>query len=320
MKYTTKINSKSNPMKKSAFLKIVVVCAIALLINETGFAQNPITVSAAAGTTLYKQGTNSGNLIGPVVTETPDLITTGTKVPYLVIPDPLLNPTWVLGADATNTTGIVSTWTWTIPGVVSSTVATTGHYLPIDVTGTAGVTGTISVAEQGAGCPGAATTINVRVVAKPTATAMAVSDGTAPLNQICQPGTNGTLNVPFPTYSITKTTDAAIPGDAKVQVKATLVFTNFVTAAVTTYFTDAILNVDATTGNISNTDLAAAATPTIAAFNSWGTYALTITAISDKISRKDLNAAKGFFAASQTATYTILKTPTTGAIYHLSNN
>jgi hypothetical protein len=279
-----------------------------------------VSVPIPAGT-LYQQGTNSG---GASPTETPDLVTTGTKVPYLVVPDPLLSPTWAPGADATNTTGITSTFLWTIPGVVSATVPGTGHYITLDVNGAANAVGVINVKEQsGAACPDATgTNINVRVVAQPTASAIAASDGSAPLNSICQGGTNGSLNVPFPVYTVTKVTDAAIPGNATVRVKATLVFTPPV-GAPTTLFTNQILNVDAA-GVVSSADITTASGGTLTDFDNWGTYDLTITQISDKISRKDMNVAAGYFningATGYTATYSVFKTPTTGIIYHLPNN
>jgi hypothetical protein len=277
-------------------------------------------VTIPAGT-LYQQGTNSG---GPAASENPDLITTGTQVPYLVVPDPILNPTWAPGADATNTTGITSTFLWTIPAGISATVPGTGHYITINVNGAATTLGTINVKEQsGASCPDATgTNINVRIVAQPTATAIAASDGSAPLTSICQSGTNGSLNVPFPVYTVTKTTDAAIPGLANVRVKATLVFTPAL-GAPAPLFTDKILNVDAA-GVISSADITAAGGGTLTDFDSWGTYDLTITQISDKISRKDMGVAGGYFningGTGYTATYSVLKTPTTGIIYHLPNN
>lgn len=315
-------------MKKLTILKMTAALAIIFLGYANSWGQHTVPVPAASGTTLYEKGYNVASPNAVVGTETPDLVTTGTKVPYLVIPDPLLNPTWAAAAasDATVTTGINSTWTWTIPGTISATVPTTGHYITIIVNGAAGASGNITVAEQSGGvsCPGSTQTIGLQVVAQPTASALAVSDGAAPLISICQSGTNGSLGVPLPTFTVTKTTDAAIPGDATIRVKATLVFTDFTTGTPTTLFSGAVLNVDATTGNISNADITAASGGTLTVLNNWGTYALTINQISDKISRKDLNAAAGYFningATGYVATYSVLKTPTTGPIYHLPNN
>jgi hypothetical protein len=305
-------------MKKLTILKITAALAIIFLGYANSWGQHTVPVPATSGTTLYEKGYNVASPSAVVGTETPDLVTIGTKVPYLVIPDATLNPTWSAGTDATNTTGINSTWTWTIPAAVSSTAPTTGHYITIDVTGTAGSTGNIDVAEQsGSSCPGSTQSIGLRVVAQPAATALAVSDGAAPLTSICQSGTNGSLGVAIPSFTLTKSTDAAIPSDPTIRVKATLVFTPFGGTA-TTVFSNAVLNVDNATGNISTADIQAAAS--ITTFDSWGTYALTVNQISDKISRKDLNAAGGYFAINYTATYSVLKTPTTGPIYHLPNN
>lgn len=309
-------------MKNSTIFRGLFTIAFLAMGAFAAFAQNPLSTPAGD---LYRQGTNAGNTTGPVASETPDLITTGTRVPYLVIPDPDLNPDWAPGADATNTTDLVSTFGWTVPATISSTVPGTGHYITIDVTGAAGATGSIEVQEEsGASCDGSTTSIDVRVIAQPTASALAVSDGTAPNDAICGTGTNGSLDLALPTFTATQTTDAAIPGDAAIRVRASLVFTNFLTGATTDIFTNAILNVAEATGVVSNADMtAAAAAGVYDDLDSWGTYALTITHISDKISRKDINAADGYFAVNgvtgYTATYNVLKTPTTGAIYHLPN-
>ncbi len=308
-------------MKKFTVLRGLFTIAFAVG-TLAAFAQNPLATPTGD---LYRQGTNAGNTTGPVATEDPDLVTTGTQVPYLVFPDPDLNPDWAAGTDATNTTDLLSTFSWTIPGTISSTVPGTGHYITIDVTGAANTTGQITVAEQsGASCAGTPTSINVRVIAQPAVSAMAVSDGTAPNDAICATGTNGSLNITLPTFTATQTTDAAIPGDAGIRVRATLVFTDFVSGTPTTIFSNAILNVNETTGVVSNADMTAAgAAGAYDDLDSWGTYALTITHVSDKISRKDITAADGYFALNggtgYTATYTVLKTPTTGPIYHLPN-
>ena len=302
---------------------VTLVLVIAGVANV--MAQKTVTVNPASGTTLYLQG--YGTLTGypgPVdPKEDPDLVTVGTKVPYLVIPDPTLNPTWAAGADATNNVGIVDTWNWTIPGAISITAPGTGHFTTLDINGAVGNTGTISVAEQGAGCPGTPTTINLKVVAQPTTTGMTVSDGTAPLTSICAGGIDGSLGVTIPTWNVAATIDPVIlPGvtaDALVKVKATLVFTDFVSGLPTTLFTNAVLGVSPA-GDISNADIVTALGVYGNTLKSWGTYALTVNSISDKVSRKDLNAAGGYFASVQAATYTVLKTPTTGAIYHLPNN
>lgn len=271
-------------------------------------AQDPNPLSTPAGD-LYKH------------TEDPDLVTTGTQVPYLVLPDKDLNPGWVPGGDATNTTNLISTFNWDVPEGIGTIATNNRHYITINVTGSAGTTDEISVQEQSAaGCDGEPTTINVRVIAQPIISALAVSDGSGN-DAVCGTGTNGSLDIPIPTFTVTKSTDAAIPGDAAVRVRASLVFTDFVTKASTNIFTDQILNVSAA-GVVSNDEMtAAAAAGTYDDLDSWGTYTLTITHISDKISRKDINEADGYFAVADiTATYTVQKAPQTGPIYHLPND
>lgn len=79
-----------------------------------------------------------------------------------------------------------------------------------------------------------------------------------------------------------------------------------------TIFTDQICNVDNTTGNIT--------LPTGTDLDYWGEYTLTISSISDRISRKDVTAANGYFTnGATTVTYTVSKAPVTGPIYHINN-
>lgn len=284
--------------------KLLLLVAISMFSGiMTLQAQAPATVDV----------TTSG---GPVtlpqdVFPTVDLVTKGTTVPYLVFPDAALNPTWSVGTDAKNTTGIVSTWAWSISGSIGSTSSTI-HYMELPITGAVGAAGTIAVQEKSAtACSGTTTTMNVKVVAAPNITSGSVS-GTS----ICQSGTNGSLGVAFPQYSAVAVTDASITTPT-VTVKATLTFTPL-SGVATDLFVDKILSMDAV-GNISNVDLATALG--VGVFNSWGTYNLKITAVSDKISRKDVTAAKGFFTLTTptTAVFSLLKTPTTGPIYHLPN-
>lgn len=314
------------------FTKLRIALTVALIMGGIASAWAQNTVSTPEGD-LYLNLRNVSSPGVDVATEDPDLVTTGTRVPYLVIPDPILNPNWAAAAaaDATTTTGINSTWTWTIPGTIGSlnaTPANNGHYIMLNVTGTATTTGTINVKEQsGASCPDpTGTNINLRVVAQPAASALAVSDGADVVTSICVNGTNGSLNVTIPTFTLTHTTDAIIPGLKGVRVSASLSFTNFVTGATSTIFPASELNVDAS-GVISTADMTTAATAagnTFTDLDSWGTYTLTVTHISDKISRKDINAANGYFAVNgvtgYSATYSVLKTASTGAIYHLPNN
>lgn len=323
------INQKpKSKMKNFKKLRIALTLALMVVGMTTALAQNLVPTPDGD---LYLNGRNVSSPGANVVAENPDLITNGTKVPYLVIPDATLNPTWSAAAalDATVTTGITSTFTWTVTGAfgaLNAAPVNTGHYIHVDVTAAAGTLGTLNVKEQGAvGCPDiTGTNISIKVVAKPAATALAVSDGVAPNVSICVSGTNGSLNVAFPTFTATKTYDASIDatGDPLIMVKATLVFNDFVLGTPTTLFTDQLLNVDATTGAISNADIATKSALTD--FDKWGSYVLTITQISDKISRKDLNAAAGYFningVTGYAATYTVLKTAQTGAIYHLPNN
>jgi hypothetical protein len=300
-------------MKKTILHKITFVI-FGLLITMASVWAQPATVSVAGvpGGTLDKFVTGTAG-------EDPDLATTGTQVSYLVYPDAVLNPSWAEGADAKNTNFLTTDFTWTIPAAFSSTVPATIHYVTLNITGAAGATGNITVVENSAAsCAGSTTTMAVKVVAQPTVTDAAVTDGSIPINSICVSGTNGSLGAAIPTFSVTKTIDASIT-TPNIRVKATLDLTALVGGATSNIFTDVVLNVDAATGNINATDLASAIPG--GKLDTWGVYTLTISSVSDKISRKDLNAAGGYFTVTGvTTTYSVLKTPTTGPIYHIKND
>ena len=308
-----KNNLNNTDMKKTILQKVAFIIAGLTIAMISINAQAPATVTVAGvpGSTLNQFTTGTPG-------EDPDLATTGTKVAYLVYPDSILNPLWLPGVDAKNTTGLLTNFTWTIPAAFSATAPGATHYVTIDVTGAAAATGNITVVENSAAaCSGSTTTMAVRVVAKPTVSAAVVSDGSAPVTSICVNGTNGSLAVALPTFTVTKTSDAAIT-NPNIRVNATLEFTDLISGTTSNVFANTVLNVDVATGNVNATDLS---TATGGSFNSWGTYRLVVNSVSDKISRKDLNAAAGYFAvAGVSATYSVLKTPTTGPIYHITNN
>ena len=289
-------------MKTSTKLLLIgIFCMFSGMVSVQAQAPATVTVTTSGGPATLPQD----------VFPTVDLVTKGTTVPYLVYPDIALNPTWVAGADAKNTTGIVSTWTWTISGTIGTT-ASTIHYMELPITGAVGTAGTITVQEKSAAtCTGSNSVMNLKVVAAPNVTSGAVA-----ATSICQSGTNGSLGVAFPQYSAVAVIDASVTTPT-VMVKATLTFTPL-SGPATDLFVDKVLNVDAV-GNISNTDLGTALG--VGVFNSWGTYNLKITAVSDKISRKDVTAAKGYFTLTTptTAVFSLFKAPTTGPIYHLPN-
>ncbi|MFW5657295.1 MAG: hypothetical protein ACOC0C_06725 [Bacteroidota bacterium] len=299
-------------MKKLIFTKrmLMLVFAIAAY-GISAMAQEPASVTTPQGT-LYQQGTNSG---GAAASEDPDLVTTGTTVPYLVLPDADLNPDWAIGTDATNTTDLVSSFDWTVPSGISSAGATaTIHYVEIVVDGTAGTTDNITVAEEnGASCVGTPSSIPVLVVAQPDATALAVDDGDSEPASNCAAGTNGSLAAAVPTFTLTQAIDGNIT-TPEVEVIASLDFLPL-NGTSTSVFSDETLTVSS--GGV--VDLSSQITE----LNSWGTYTLTITQISDNISRKDI-ASDGFFNVNEgtdlSTTYTLLKQPTTGTIYRLPNN
>lgn len=174
-----KIDFKTSDMEKLTIVKTTAVLAMVVLGYTNLWGQAPATVTV---TPSDGNSTTLDKFVAATPGEDPDLITTGTTVPYLVYPDADLNPSWVAGADAKNTTNLVSDFNWTIPGTIG-TGTPVKHYVEIAVSGAASATGSITVAEQsGASCPGSNSSIAVQIVAQPTITSASVTDGTAPLN------------------------------------------------------------------------------------------------------------------------------------------
>ncbi|MDP4209089.1 MAG: hypothetical protein Q8928_09765 [Bacteroidota bacterium] len=297
-------------MKTNRTIKRLLFTATFLVAGLVGANAQalPANVTISATTTALDS-------VGRGATGATDLVTKGTIVPYLVYPDKDLNPTWAPGTDASNTTNLVSSFVWTIPGTVSSTTAPTIHYGALSITGSAGATGSLQIQEKSSGaCPGSTTSIGLTVVAAPNVTAASVPAATT-----CASGTNGSLGVTIPTYTLTQSLDAAVSAltTPNVKVKATMTFVPL-NGTVSTLFSDKVLNV-ATTGVITASDITTALGAT--KLNSWGKYTLTITYVSDGVSRKDISAAGGYFAPSSSVSvdYTVLKAPVTGPIYHLAN-
>jgi hypothetical protein len=284
-------------MKKALFCRLTGTILGLFLVCGMGLAQTVTTTTAQTRT--LTDGTTS-----PVATETPDLVTVGTLVPYLVIPDKDINPSYVLATDGASTTNVSSTFNWTVTGLGTITNASPKHYIELNITGTAGTTVTMNVKEQnsasGACADATGTNINVKILAQPTVTAASVNPAS-----VCS--ADGTTAITLPQFSITSTSDVTSPS---IKVYATLHLTPL-SGAASDIFADQELAVDAS-GNVT--------LPAVT-LTKWGKYTLTISKVSDKISRKDIDATrKGYFAVSSISTdFYIYKTPKTGAIYHISN-
>ncbi|MDP4115602.1 MAG: hypothetical protein Q8903_05680 [Bacteroidota bacterium] len=288
-------------MKKTNLRKLTAIITGLVLMGGMGFAQTTTVTTSTSVSKTLTDGTTA-----PITSGDPDLVTTGTTVPYLVVPDADLNPSYNLseGASATH---VVSNFTWTVPGTIGSiSYPTPKHYIEVNITGAADATGDINVKEQNSAptaCQDATgTSIHVKVIAQPTVSAASVLP-----TSVCS--TDGTTAITLPTFTVTKSTSA--PSDPGLQVLATLTLTPL-SGASSDVFTDQVLTVDESTGNVT--------LPTGTTLSKWGKYTLTITSVSDKISRKDIDATrKGFFASGKTVDFYIYKTPKTGAIYHISN-
>ena len=288
-------------MKKSTILKMTVVLVM-LIGTLSTFGQVTVTTTTSQTKSLI-----DGTTAPVAATETPDLVTVGTTVPYLVVPDHDLNPSYVLATDGASTTNVLSSFTWNLGGLGSITNASPKHYIEVNVTGTVGTTYTMNVKEANS-APGACTdatgtNIDVKVIAAPAVSAAAVAP-----TSVCS--VDGTTAITLPQFSLTNTTSA--PSLAGVKVNATLSLLPLNGGSSTPVFTSQVLDVDAS-GKVT--------LPTGTSLSAWGKYTLTINSVSDKISRKDISAALGYFTVTGVSVdFYIYKTAKTGAIYHVSNN
>jgi hypothetical protein len=270
-------------------MKLSVIVALMGLITNVGFGQQ------LPGTSLYKDSTNgtAQPLVYQHTVEAKDSVTVGAVVDYFVMPDNLISPSY--NPAVSFTSDLNSSFAWTIGGAGSSTVTKTGmlsNYITATWTTTPGSYTLVAKETATTGtCPdNIGTTVNSVVIAKPTASFSPTTS-----SAICSTNPAAdTLKLPLVlttsmsdnniriTYTITgATTKAATPLDLK--------------ESATSY------TLPAGTFNGS----------------SYGVNTITITQVSDRISRK--SGVTGTITTN-TYTFTINRTPSTGAIYHLPNN
>ena len=260
---------------KARTLKITFFVCLGMLITTGLFAQ-------PAG--FQPHGNNSGGAADP--TEAIDSVTVGSSIRYVVEPDATLNGSYDF---ATMTGTLSSSFAWTIDAAISAGTAETDNDVTITMAGSAG-TGQISVVETSAApasCVGNTVTIDVEVIAEPTATFDAAASA------ICQAAiadytVNITLNTATAGGSIRLGINMDGPSTGGIYT------TTLNTTDATTSFTIPAAEFD--DGN--------------------GDYVITFTEISDHISRK---SGVTVSTAGLSHTLTINRTPTTGNIYHVPN-
>ncbi len=303
--------------------KIYRFAAVALLLCATigAYGQSNTPEKVVIDTKDYYQhgfngnGTNQFDGTGKAIVkaqEVRDSVTVGSTMKYFVLPDPNYNSTWYnsgnLPSDVTSVTGLVSSFTWTIQtvsGGAGSTSSTT-HIAPINWTATGTANIKVQEVPSSSACVGNETSIPVVVIPKPTITFTQV--GTPPdyKDGACytQAQVTAGINYSFPV--------AVTSASSQIKVDYSIVFTPLSGSPVTTTATNVLVTGGVLPITLQNTG------------NLYGSYAVTVTKVTDRVSRKsgvestgsDLLTAGG----SATFTYNVLKPAETGPIYRLPNN
>jgi hypothetical protein len=279
---------------------VFAFCLIFISGFESFSQPNPINIESV---NLYKHGTNSGNIIGPVAGEATDSVTIGSTTKYYIMPDGVVNPTFNFGTDPY--ANVLSTFTWTVTPAISTLGAvavpahnTALHYKQINWTSTG--TGTIQVTEKSnAGCDG--TTINtpVEVIASPGVQFSSTSSSD------CRTDPEGGIN--YSLLGIPLSWTSFVSGKRQLSVNITISCTNASFGAPQIHNNIPIKETGAGTGTF---DL-----PVI--LNYYGIYTIALTAINDRISIKsEINGTAG---ASATYLFVINSSPVSEPIYHVPN-
>lgn len=255
-------------MKTSRFFTKMMVAAGIVLAGNIAIAQE---VAMPGG--FQQHGNNSSGT--PAATEATDSVTVGAVLQYWAEPDALVSPNGV--------------FTWTVTGVGSQTAGGTTNLATVTF-GAAPATGTIAVVEGDGTCADATPiSIDVEVIAAPTATFGA---DPAP---VC-------TNNPVQTFTLPMTLSTAVQ-DGLVRINYTV------------YNPDNSVLIAAQDANYA--EATASFDVTLTGATQYGTYYVVINTASDRISRK--SSVAGVIADNQ-IDLVVNRTPVTGPIFHLPNN
>lgn len=305
--YKEKINSNIKFLKlKNLFSinSILINITAIILLNLSAFsvyAQNPLNVESVD---LYKHGTNSGNPVGPVASEATDSVTTGSIMKYYVIPDATVNPGY---------TGILSgtlnsTFNWTATNVTGSAAGVingvTGYltYLNYKQVAWSG-TGTIDINAQEVSDSGCASstiiTVPVAIIAAPTVQFSKTDSG------ICRTEADGSIN--YNLTNIPVSWSSSVSGSRQLKVNISIACTNPGFGGTQNHNNISINETGAGTGTF-NLPIS---------LNYYGSYTITLTNISDRISSK--SDVSGIIGGADEFTFALNKTPVTRPVLHVPN-
>ena len=312
------ITVKESIQMKNKCVKLLGTLTIGvLMMTNNGFGQTPptnVTIGAGADAKTYyhhgfnANGTNSFDETGKAVVkdgEAVDSVTVGSTMTYFVLPDPTFNATWRANfasnpANISSTTGLHSAFDWTVTPAAGSDVSSTATPIIKTINWKALGTASIKVQEMpklSDECIGAPTVIPVQIIPKPTITFDEVNSAYS--HAACYADLTGVV-YPFPV-----TITSAVKGKTEAMVSYKVTINDGSESIVPD------VPVVIGTGGVGTIDVP---------FTDYGEYVITITKLTDRISRKSGDAGTDLLAGgSATFTYTVMKPVQTGPVYHLPN-
>jgi hypothetical protein len=283
-------------------IKTFITLAISFIVFYEAHSQpNPINIETV---NLYKHGTNSSNIVGPVAGEATDSISVGSTTKYYSMPDGTVNPAFNFGLDPYS--NVVSTFTWTVTASISSVGAVAvpahpaaPHYRQIAWT-SAGI-GTIQVTERSSsGCDGTMISTPVEVIAVPTVQFSSTN------SLVCRTEADGSINYSLNALAINWT--SSVSSLRQLRVNIIISCSNAGFGAPQTHNNITVTETGAGTGTF---DLPIA-------LNYFGLYTITLTTINDRISTKSV--VNGTVGAAAAYSFILSKTPSANPVYHVPNN
>lgn len=257
-------------------------------------------IAQTVPTDFQEHGKNSSG--ATVASENIDSVTVGSTMNYFVMPDLDVNQDTDGPYDyTTNKDALVSTFAWfTVPGLTITEIE--ANYVSVDFPSTTGDY-TVNVSEESsAGCSSDTTTIDVKVINAPEVGYTAAGGS----EDFCVTGADGSLSVSPSAMGVTINSDVIGNRGIILSYQITSTSSNFNGGNPL----DGTVNV---ADGVSSFAISENLTH-------YGTYTITLTDITDRISRKPATDVSGSLLANTTFTVNVTRTPSTGAIYHLPNN
>jgi len=289
-------------LNKKIFTAFIVALTAFYFIDFEAYAQpNPINIESV---NLYKHGTNSTNLVGPLASEATDSVTIGSTSKYYVMPDPVVNPSFNFGTDPY--ANVSSTFNWTVTSALSTlgAVAVPAHNTALhyrQITWTSIGNGNIQVTERSsAGCDGATITIPVEVITLPTIQFSSTTSSD------CRTEIEGAINFPLTDLPVSWT--SSVSGKRQLKVNITISCSNAGFGAPQTQNNITVTETGSGTGKFNLPIL----------LNYYGLYTITLTTVNDRISVK--SAVNGTVGVAAAYTFVLSNAPASNPVYHISNN